>query len=137
MAAAGIMLNWCMSPFKLSASQCAGTDSSANFESHSTRFALHSCWSQPAQYVHARLCRTGNGASSAALRTKPTRSSSYFQHTHLDKYMPFMAGMGYVLSSDLAHAVLGFNQEQNSGRQQAVLEAMQCTLLGWHRVCAD
>ena len=33
--------------------------------------------------------------------------------------MPFMAGMGYVLSSDLAHTVLGFNQEQNSGGHQA------------------
>ena len=79
-----------------------------------------------AQHVHACLCRTGNGASqptgtgsSVGLRANPTRSSAYFQHTHLDKYMPFMAGLGYVLSSDLAHTVLGFNQEQDSGGHQA------------------
>ena len=80
----------------------------------------------PAHNVHVRLCRLGNGASqptgtlsSAGLRANPTGSSAYFQHTHLDKYMPFMAGMGYVLSSDLAHTVLGFNHEQNSGGHQA------------------
>ena len=86
---------------------------------------------QPAQHVHVHLCRTGNGASqptgtgsSAGLRANPTRSSAYFQHTHLDKYMPFMAGMGYVLSSDLAHTVLGFNQEQDSGGHQGACEKL-------------
>lgn len=34
----------------------------------------------------------------------------YWEHTHLRKYMPYMSGAGYVLSSDLVHVVIGIEQ---------------------------
>jgi hypothetical protein len=35
----------------------------------------------------------------------------YLKHTSLKTYMPYMMGGGYVLSADLAHVILGINQQ--------------------------
>lgn len=35
----------------------------------------------------------------------------YLNHTSLKTYMPYMMGGGYVLSADLAHVILGINQQ--------------------------
>jgi hypothetical protein len=35
----------------------------------------------------------------------------YLEHTSLKTYMPYMMGGGYVLSADLAHVILGINQQ--------------------------
>ena len=35
----------------------------------------------------------------------------YLNHTSLKTYFPYMMGGGYVLSADLAHVILGINQQ--------------------------
>ena len=36
----------------------------------------------------------------------PQSSQQYLEHTHLKTHMPYMSGAGYILSSDLGHAVI-------------------------------
>ncbi len=36
----------------------------------------------------------------------PQSSQQYLEHTHLKTHMPYMSGAGYILSSDLSHAVI-------------------------------
>ncbi|DBA83403.1 TPA: hypothetical protein ACH3X2_006540 [Trebouxia sp. C0005] len=36
----------------------------------------------------------------------PRSSQQYLEHTHLKTHMPYMSGAGYILSSDLGHAVI-------------------------------
>lgn len=45
---------------------------------------------------------------------------SYWEHTHLKTFMPHMLGPGYVLSSDLAHAVLDI--EKRTGTEDWLFE---------------
>ena len=45
---------------------------------------------------------------------------SYWEHTHLKTFMPHMLGAGYVLSSDLAHAVLDI--EKRTGTEDWLFE---------------
>ena len=40
----------------------------------------------------------------------------YLKHTSLKTYMPYMMGGGYVLSADLAHVILGINQQVGTAR---------------------
>ena len=41
-------------------------------------------------------------------------SQEYWQHTRLRTYMPYMSGVGYVVSADLAHAVLDSTHRASS-----------------------
>ncbi|KAL3156023.1 hypothetical protein ABBQ32_013011 [Trebouxia sp. C0010 RCD-2024] len=53
----------------------------------------------------------GHDIRNSTLLTSPGEkmsraSQEYWQHTRLKTYMPYMSGVGYVVSADLAHAVI-------------------------------
>lgn len=51
---------------------------------------------------------------SGALEIEPCgcwQDVEYLNHTSLKTYFPYMMGGGYVLSADLAHVILGINQQ--------------------------
>lgn len=41
-------------------------------------------------------------------------SQAYWQHTRMKTYMPYMSGVGYIVSADLAHAVIDSTQRASS-----------------------
>ena len=41
-------------------------------------------------------------------------SQEYWQHTRLKTYMPYMSGVGYIVSADLAHAVIDSSHRASS-----------------------
>ena len=41
-------------------------------------------------------------------------SQEYWQHTRMKTYMPYMSGVGYIVSADLAHAVIDSTQRASS-----------------------
>ena len=44
----------------------------------------------------------------------PRSSQQYLEHTHLKTHMPYMSGAGYILSSDLGHAVIDIASRSES-----------------------
>lgn len=55
----------------------------------------------------------------------------YLRHTSLKKYMPYMLGGGYVLSSDLAEVILGINSQSKDQNLLKVMASEDVTIGFW------
>ena len=55
----------------------------------------------------------------------------YLRHTSLKKYMPYMLGGGYVLSSDLAEVILGINRQSKDQNLLKLMASEDVTIGFW------
>jgi hypothetical protein len=72
------------------------------------------CQSLFCQYGHMQASPTPSCWTIAQVRLAEGdkwQDVEYLEHTSLKTYMPYMMGGGYVLSADLAHVILGINQQ--------------------------